>query len=128
MNKVCLLGRLCADPAIKEINGNNKLADFTLAVDRGLSKEAKEKAKQTADFIRCKAWGPKADLIEKYFKKGDQLALSGKIQTGSYEDSDGKKVYTTDVIIEGVDFIKSQSAEENKPKQSSIFNEGDLPF
>lgn len=128
MNKVCLLGRLCADPAIKEINGNNKLADFTLAVDRGLSKEAKEKAKQTADFIRCKAWGPKADLIEKYFKKGNQLALSGKIQTGSYEDSDGKKVYTTDVIIEGVDFIKSQSAEGNKPKQSSIFDEGDLPF
>ena len=128
MNKVCLLGRLCADPAIKEINGNNKLADFTLAVDRGLSKEAKEKAKQTADFIRCKAWGPKADLIEKYFKKGDQLALSGKIQTGNYEDSDGKKVYTTDVIIEGVDFIQNQSAEENKPKQSSIFDEGDLQF
>ena len=127
MNKVCLLGRLCADPNMREF-GDNKLADFTLAVDRGLSKEAKEKAKQTADFIRCKAWGPKADLIEKYFKKGDQLALSGKIQTGNYEDSDGKKVYTTDVIIEGVDFIRNQSAEENKPKQSSIFDEGDLPF
>ena len=69
MNKVCLLGRICADPAVKEINGKNKLADFTLAVDRGLSKEAKEKAKQTADFIRCKAWSQKAELIEKYFKK-----------------------------------------------------------
>ena len=56
------------------------------------------------------------------------MALSGKIQTGSYEDSDGKKVYTTDVIIEGVDFIRNQSAEENKLKQSSIFDEGDLPF
>lgn len=128
MNKVCLLGRICADPAVKEINGKNKLADFTLAVDRGLSKEAKEKAKQTADFIRCKAWSQKAELIERYLKKGDQLALTGKIQTGSYEDGDGKKIYTTDVIVEGIDFIRKQSAEENEPKQSSIFDEPDLPF
>lgn len=128
MNKVCLLGRICADPAVKEINGKNKLADFTLAVDRGLSKEAKEKAKQTADFIRCKAWSQKAELIERYLKKGDQLALTGKIQTGSYEDNDGKKIYTTDVIVEGIDFIRKQSVEENEPKQSSIFDEPDLPF
>lgn len=128
MNKVCLLGRICADPAVKEINGNNKLADFTLAVDRGLSKEAKEKAKQTADFIRCKAWSQKAELIERYLKKGDQLALTGKIQTGSYEDGDGKKIYTTDVIVEGIDFIRKQSAEENEPKQSCLFEESDLPF
>lgn len=128
MNKVCLLGRICADPAVKEINGNNKLADFTLAVDRGLSKEAKEKAKQTADFIRCKAWSQKAELIERYLKKGDQLALTGKIQTGSYEDGDGKKIYTTDVIVEGIDFMRKQSVEENEPKQSSIFDEPDLPF
>lgn len=120
MNKVCLLGRICADPAVKEINGNNKLADFTLAVDRGLSKEAKEKAKQTADFVRCKAWSQKAELIERYLKKGDQLALTGKIQTGSYEDGDGKKIYTTDVIVEGIDFMRKQSVEENEPKQSSI--------
>lgn len=128
MNKVCLLGRICADPAVKEINGKNKLADFTLAVDRGLSKEAKEKAKQTADFIRCKAWSQKAELIEKYLKKGDQLALTGKIQTGSYEDGDGKKIYTTDVIVEGIDFIRKQSFDESEPKQSSIFDEPDLPF
>lgn len=128
MNKVCILGRICADPAVKEINGKNKLADFTLAVDRGLSKEAKEKAKQTADFIRCKAWSQKAELIERYLKKGDQLALTGKIQTGSYEDGDGKKIYTTDVIVEGIDFIRKQSVEENEPKQSSIFDEPDLPF
>ncbi len=128
MNKVCLLGRICADPAVKEINGKNKLADFTLAVDRGLSKEAKEKAKQTADFIRCKAWSQKAELIEKYLKKGDQLALTGKIQTGSYEDGDGKKIYTTDVIVEGIDFVRKQSFEESEPKQSSIFEESDLPF
>lgn len=128
MNKVCLLGRICADPAVKEINGKNKLADFTLAVDRGLSKEAKEKAKQTADFIRCKAWSQKAELIERYLKKGDQLALTGKIQTGSYEDSDGKKIYTTDVIVEGIDFIRKQSVEENEPKQSCLFEESDLPF
>lgn len=128
MNKVCLLGRICADPAVKEINGNNKLADFTLAVDRGLSKEAKEKAKQTADFVRCKAWSQKAELIERYLKKGDQLALTGKIQTGSYEDGDGKKIYTTDVIVEGIDFMRKQSVEENEPKQSSIFDEPDLPF
>ena len=128
MNKVCLLGRICADPAVKEINGNNKLADFTLAVDRGLSKEAKEKAKQTADFVRCKAWSQKAELIERYLKKGDQLALTGKIQTGSYEDGDGKKIYTTDVIVEGIDFIRKQSFNESEPKQSCLFEESDLPF
>lgn len=127
MNKVCLLGRICADPNTKEF-GDKKFVDFTLAVDRGLSKEAKEKAKQTADFIRCKAWDQKAELIEKYLKKGDQLALTGKIQTGSYEDGDGKKIYTTDVIIEGIDFIRKQSVEENEPKQSCIFEEPDLPF
>ena len=128
MNKVCLLGRICADPAVKEINGKNKLADFTLAVDRGLSKEAKEKAKQTADFIRCKAWSQKAELIEKYLKKGDQLALTGKIQVSSFEDNDGKRIYTTDVIVEGIDFIRKQSVEENEPKQSCLFEESDLPF
>lgn len=128
MNKVCLLGRICADPAVKEINGKNKLADFTLAVDRGLSKEAKEKAKQTADFIRCKAWSQKAELIERYLKKGDQLALTGKIQTGSYEDNDGKKIYTTDVIVEGIDFIRKQCFDESEPKQSCLFEESDLPF
>lgn len=128
MNKVCLLGRICADPAVKEINGNNKLADFTLAVDRGLSKEAKEKAKQTADFIRCKAWSQKAELIERYLKKGDQLALTGKIQVSSFEDNDGKRIYTTDVIVEGIDFIRKQSVEENEPKQSCLFEESDLPF
>ena len=127
MNKVCLLGRICADPNTKEF-GNKKFVDFTLAVDRGLSKEAKEKAKQTADFIRCKAWDQKAELIEKYLKKGDQLALTGKIQTSSYEDNDGKKIYTTDVIVETVDFVKTQNNAENKPAQSSLFEEGDLPF
>lgn len=85
MNRVCILGRLCKEPVLKETGGGSKVAEFTIAIDHEMSKSAKENTKQTVDFISCTAWGVKADLIEKYVHKGDKLAISGKIQTSSYE-------------------------------------------
>lgn len=128
MNSVCLLGRVCADPVIRETGKSGKVADFTLAVDRQLSREAKEKAKQTADFIRCNAWGTKADLAQKYLKKGDKIGADGKIRTSSYEKLDGQKVYSTIVSIDNFYFL-----EKSRPKESDIglanaFSAEDLPF
>jgi single-strand DNA-binding protein len=136
VNRVCILGRLCKDPLVKETGGGSKVAEFTLAIDREMSKSAKENAKQTADFIRCTAWGVKADLIEKYVHKGDKLALCGKIQSSSYEDNDGKKIYTTFVNVDSVDFCgdsgggKKESGSEGFENFSQLEDlcEKDLPF
>lgn len=123
MNKVCLVGRLTADASVTE-HGEQKIAKFTVAVDRGLSKEAKEKAKQTADFIRCNAWNAKADLIEKYTHKGDQIGVSGKIQTDTYENTEGQKVNVTFVLVENIDLLSSKREQQNNFSVS----EDDLPF
>jgi len=121
MNKVCLLGRLTFDPNINEFN-RKKVAKFTVAVDRGLSKEAKQNAKQTAVFIRCTAGEGRAELIEKYVHKGDQIGITGKLQSDSYEDNEGKKVNKTFVLVENVDLLNNKKA----PYQT--LTEEDLPF
>lgn len=121
MNKVCLVGRLTFNPDVNEFN-YKKVAKFTVAVDRGLSKEAKQNAKQTADFIRCTAWEARAELIEKYVHKGDQVGISGRIQTDSYEDNEGKKVNKTFVLVEHVDLLN------NKKEPYQTLSEEDLPF
>ena len=121
MNKVCLVGRLTFDPNINEFN-SKKVAKFTVAVDRGLSKEAKQNAKQTADFIRCTAWEGRAALIEKYVHKGGQIGVSGKLQSYSYENNEGKKVNKTFVLVENVDLLNNKKA----PYQT--LTEEDLPF
>lgn len=123
MNKVCLVGRLTHDVNVNEV-GENRVAKFTVAVDRGLSKEAKENAKQTADFIRCNAWNAKADLIEKYTHKGDQIGVSGKIQTDTYENAEGKKVNVTFVLVENIDLLSNKRGQQNPFSVS----EDDLPF
>ena len=107
MNSVQLLGRLARDPEVRYTDGGATIASFTLAVDRRFKQENGE----TADFISCKAFGKTAEFIEKYFGKGKKLALNGRIQTGSYTNKDGAKVYTTEVIVENVEFVESKGAE-----------------
>lgn len=96
MNKVILLGRLARDPEVRYTKDNTAVARFTLAVDR-------MKKDDPADFIGCVAFRKTAELMEKYCSKGTKIALEGRIQTGSYE-KDGQKVYTTDVIVDRMEF------------------------
>ena len=111
MNKVVLMGRLTRDPEVRYSSGETATAvvRFTLAVDRRF---ARKDGDQTADFIGCVAFGKSAEFIEKYFRKGMRMALSGRIQTGSYTNKDGNKVYTTDVFVEECEFAESKKASE----------------
>lgn len=108
MNVVTLVGRLTRDPEVRYTDGGLSIARFSLAVDRRFKKEGE----QTADFINCIAFGKTAEFIERYFHKGQRLGLSGRIQTGSYTNKDGVKVYTTDVIAENVEFVESKSEQD----------------
>lgn len=108
MNKVILMGRLTRDPDIRYSQGENSqaIARYTLAVDRRFRREGSE---QTADFIGCVAFGKSAEFAEKYLKKGTKLVVEGRIQTGSYTNKDGNKVYTTDVVVEHQEFAESKA-------------------
>ena len=112
MNKVILMGRLTRDPNISTANGETMttVARFTLAVDRRFSKKEGE---QSADFIGCVAFGRQAEFAEKYLRQGTKIAISGRIQTGSYTNRDGQKVYTTDVVVEDQEFAESKAAGGN---------------
>lgn len=109
MNKVILMGRLTRDPDIRYGQGENAsiVARFSLAVDRRFKKQNDE---QTADFINCVAFSRTAEFAERYLKKGTKVAACGRIQTGSYTNRDGQKVYTTDVIVEELEFAESKNA------------------
>ena len=104
MNSVNLIGRLVRDPDVRH-SGENTVAMFTLAVDRPFKKDGEK----SADFISCKAFGKTAELIEKYMHKGSQLGISGHINTGSYVNKEGNTVYTTEVIVDRMDFVGSKS-------------------
>ena len=109
MNKVILMGRLTRDPDIRQSQGENAttVARYTLAVDRRFRRNG---AEQQADFISIVAFGKSAEFIEKYAHKGTKLVVSGRIQTGSYTNKDGQKVYTTDVVAEDQEFAESKAA------------------
>ena len=108
MNKVNLMGRLARDPEVRYTQGENPMAiaKYTLAVDRRIKREGEN----TADFISCIAFGKAGEFAEKYFRKGTKIAITGRIQTGSYTNRDGAKVYTTDVVIEEQEFAESKSS------------------
>lgn len=112
MNKVILMGRLTRDPDVKYSQGENAMAiaRYTLAVDRRFSRNNDE---NTADFIGCVAFGRSAEFTEKYFRKGMRIVVTGRIQTGSYTNKDGVKVYSTDVIVEDQEFAESKKAVNN---------------
>ena len=109
MNKVILMGRLTRDPDIRYSGGENAqaVARYTLAVDRRFRREGSE---QTADFIGCVAFGRQAEFAERYFRQGIKIAITGRIQTGSYTRNDGTRVYTTDVVVEEQEFAESKNA------------------
>lgn len=108
MNKVILMGRLTRDPEVRVSNGANPttVARYTLAVDRRIKRDGE----QSADFISCVAFGRTAEFAEKYLRQGTKIAVAGRIQTGSYTNKDGQKVYTTDVVVEECEFAESKSA------------------
>lgn len=111
MNKVILIGRLCADPEVRYSQNQNQtaVARYRLAVDRRFKREGE----QTADFISCVAFGKAAEFAEKYLRQGTKIAITGRIQTGSYTNREGQKVYTTDVVVEEQEFAESKGASGN---------------
>ena len=115
MNKVILMGRLTRDPEVRYSQGENAtaVARFTLAVDRRFRRED-----ASADFIGCVAFGRNAEFIEKYFRQGTKALITGRIQTGSYTNRDGQKVYTTDVVVEDQEFAESKNAQGESGFQS----------
>lgn len=118
MNKVILIGRLTKDPDVRYTQGSEPMciARYTLAVDR----MGKKKEGQTnADFPNCVAFGKLGEFAEKYLKKGTKIALIGRLQTGSYTNKDGKKVYTTEVVVENQEFAESKAAHDGNNNQST---------
>ena len=152
MNKVILMGRLTRDPEVRYSQGNSgeqmAIARFSLAVDRRFARRNGGDDQQTADFINCVAFGRQGEFVEKYLHKGTKVALTGRIQTGSYTNKDGQKVYTTDIVAEDIEFAESKGSSdgtnggytprESAPAPSSADAggfmtipegiEGDLPF
>ena len=111
MNKVILMGRLTRDPDVRYSAGENStaVARYTLAVDRRFRRDGDS---ATADFIGCVAFGRQAEFAEKYLRQGTKIAITGRIQTGSYTNREGRKVYTTDVVVEEQEFAESRAASE----------------
>lgn len=109
MNKVILVGRLTRDPEVRYSQGESStaIARYTLAVDRRFRRQGEE---QTADFIGCVSFGKIAEFAERYLKQGTKVVACGRIQTGSYTNKEGQKVYTTDVVVEEVEFAESKNA------------------
>ncbi len=121
MNKVILMGRLTRDPDVRYSQNENStaVARFTLAVDRRYKKDEQ----QSADFIGCVAFGKTAEFFEKYIKQGTKVCLEGRIQTGNYTNKDGQKVYTTDVVVENVEFAESKGNGGQNAQQNAGYNQ-----
>ena len=120
MNKVFLVGRLTRDPELRYTASNLATMRCAIAVDRQFVREGEERG---ADFINIVAFGNRAETMKKYLTKGSQIAVDGRIQTGSYDGADGKKVYTTDVIIENFQFLDSKGSRP-QGDSGSDFSEG----
>ena len=104
MNKVILVGRLAKDPELRATQSGTAVVSFSVACDRRFTKEGE----RSADFISCTAWGKTAEFISRYFTKGMRIALSGRIETRSWEDDKGNKRYATEVVVEEVEFAQSK--------------------
>ena len=124
MNKVFLVGRLARDPELRYTSSNLATMRCSIAVDRQFVKEGEERG---ADFINIVAFGNRAETMSKYLTKGSQIAVDGRIQTGSYDGQDGKKVYTTDVVVENFQFLDSKGSRNmdglDEPTDNNIPNE-----
>lgn len=115
MNRVILMGRLTRDPEVRYSQGERAMAiaRYILAVDRR-GRRSQEGSDQTADFIQCVAFDRAGEFAEKYFCQGMRVLISGRIQTGSYTNRDGQKVYTTNVIVDDQEFADSKASSENR--------------
>ena len=115
MNKVIEIGRLTKDPEIRYSQGASStcIARYTLAVDRKIKRDGEP----TADFINCIAFGKLGEFAEKYLHKGTKIAVTGRIQTGSYKNKDGNTVYTTDVVVEEQEFCESKSSNQSQQNE-----------
>ena len=125
MNKVILMGRLTRDPEVRysqSAEGSTAVARFPLAGNRQRSVKEGE---QNADFISCVAFGKQGEFVEKYLHQGTKICLSGRIQTGSYTNKDGVKVYTTDVITESIEFAESKASDGSGTRPQPNANAGD---
>ena len=109
INRVVLVGRLTRDVEVRKTQSGLSVAQFTVACDR--RGRSQDNAQQTADFISCVAFGRSAEFAEKYLRQGTKVVVTGRIQTGSYTNRDGQKVYTTDVVVEDQEFAESKAAD-----------------
>jgi len=127
MNNVNLLGRLTKNPDIRYTQSNIPVANFTLAVNRKFAKQGEERK---ADFIQCIAWNKTAEFMQKYIQKGQQIAVTGRIETRNYEDNNGNKHYITEVVVESVDFADSKKEEQPVDITEDVISAqgDDLPF
>lgn len=125
MNKVILMGRLTRDPEVRYSQGDSPLAiaRYTLAVDRRQARN-NNGDEQTADFINCVAFGRTGEFAERYLHKGTKIAVTGRIQTGSYTNKDGVRVYTTEVVVEEHEFAESRNASAGNEGFSGGYNGG----
>ena len=137
MNKVIIIGRFTRDPEIKYTTGENATATarFSLAVNRRFKNK---EGNYDADFINCVAFGKTAEFIEKYFTKGMAIGITGRIQTGSYTNKEGQKVYTIDVVVEETEFVESKNkgTSDNVPNNNAnsnsdfeeVISDDEMPF
>lgn len=125
MNTFIGLGRLTRDPEIRTTTSGTSVATFTLAIDRKFKDKSGERK---CDFLNCVAWRNTADLIGKFVKKGTKIAVTGEIQTRTYDDKDGKKVYVTEVVVESVEFCESKRTDEERQVVIEADDDTTLPF
>ena len=133
MNRVILIGRIVADPDVRVNDGGMTIAKYRLAVDRQFKKDGEP----NADFLNCVVFGKSADFARNYLAKGMKIAVEGRIQTGSYTNKDGNKVYTTDIVVEHQEFCERKSGEKTNSDQiapnnddnyMNVEDDEDLPF
>lgn len=123
MNRVVLMGRLTREPSVRYTEGTNPaaVARFSLAVDRKFKRDGEP----SADFINCVAFGKTGEFIERYAHQGTKLIAEGRIQTGSYTNKDGTKVFTTDVVLENVEFAESKTAQDRNNNRATPETDSD---
>ena len=126
MNKTILMGRLTKDPEVRYAASDSGMciARYTIAVDR---RRAASNDGQSADFINCVAFGKTGEFAEKYFRKGTKILITGRIQTGSYTNQEGKRIYTTEVVVEEQEFAESKRASEERASEEAAASAPSAP-
>lgn len=124
MNRVMLIGRLTTKPELRYTGSNVPYTRFSIAVNRQFNNQD---GNRDADFINIIVWRKQAEVICNYFDKGNQIAIEGRLQTGSYDDKDGNKRYTTDVVLDQFHFIESKASRNNSSSSDSPYNYQDAP-